>query len=79
MQILTPRKYELKLSETIKEFDPKAFIIAYDPKQIYGGFWVNQVRRGRLMDPKKRKQTPPDQQPDTRGNNESENKGKETN
>ena len=78
MQILTPRKYELKLYETIKEIDPKAFIIAYDPKQIYGGFWVKQVRRGRLMNPKKRKQTPPDQQPDTSGNNESENKGKET-
>lgn len=55
MQILTPRKYELKLYETIKEIDPKAFIIAYEPKQIYGGFWVKQVRRGRLMNPKKRK------------------------
>src|SRR5690625_1355426 len=78
MQILTPRKYELKLYETIKEIDPKAFIIAYEPKQIYGGFWVKQVRRGRLMNPKKRKQMPSDQQPDTSGNNESENKGKET-
>jgi len=57
MQILTPRKYELKLYETIKEIDPKAFIIAYEPKQIYGGFWVKQVRRGRLMNPRKKKQT----------------------
>lgn len=48
MQILTPRKYELKLYHTIKEIDPKAFIIAYEPKQIMGGFWVKQVRRGRL-------------------------------
>ncbi|EQB36995.1 MULTISPECIES: DUF2179 domain-containing protein [Virgibacillus] len=54
MQILTPRKYELNLYETIKEIDPKAFIIAYEPKQIYGGFWVKQVRKGRLMNPKKR-------------------------
>jgi len=49
MQILTPRKYELRLYETIKSIDEKAFIIAYEPKQIHGGFWVKQVRRGRLF------------------------------
>lgn len=48
MQILTPRKYELNLYKTIKEIDPKAFIIAYEPKQIIGGFWVKQVKRGRI-------------------------------
>lgn len=53
MQILTPRKYELRLYETIRQIDPKAFIIAYEPKHIHGGFWVKQVRKGRLMNPKK--------------------------
>ena len=48
MQILTPRKYELKLYQTIKELDPKAFIIAYEPKTIHGGFWVKAVRKGRI-------------------------------
>lgn len=48
MQILTPRKYELNLYETIKTEDPKAFIIAYEPKSIYGGFWVKSVRKGKL-------------------------------
>lgn len=48
MQILTPRKYELNLYETIKTIDPKAFTISYEPKQIVGGFWVKQVRKGRL-------------------------------
>ncbi len=48
MQILTPRKYELRLYETIKNLDPKAFIISYEPKQIHGGFWVKQVRQGKL-------------------------------
>ncbi len=48
MQILTPRKYELKLYQSIKEIDPKAFIIAYEPKTIHGGFWVKQVKRERL-------------------------------
>ncbi|GAB4074477.1 DUF5698 domain-containing protein [Barrientosiimonas marina] len=49
MQILTPRKYELRLYETVKTIDPKAFIISYEPKQIHGGFWVKQVRKGRLF------------------------------
>lgn len=48
MQILTPRKYEEALYKLIKEIDPKAFIIAYEPKTIYGGFWVKSVRKGRL-------------------------------
>ncbi|WLR53335.1 DUF2179 domain-containing protein [Bacillus tianshenii] len=49
MQILTPRKYELKLYDTIKEIDPKAFIIAYEPKAIHGGFWVKAVNRRKIM------------------------------
>lgn len=49
MQILTPRKYELKLYATIQEIDPKAFIIAYEAKTIHGGFWVKTVRRGKLF------------------------------
>ncbi|WP_445490093.1 DUF2179 domain-containing protein [Niallia sp. 03133] len=49
LQILTPRKYELRLYQTIKEIDPKAFIIVYEPKTIHGGFWVKSVRRGKLF------------------------------
>lgn len=49
MQILTPRKYELKLYQTINEFDPKAFIVSYEPKSIHGGFWVKSVRKGKLF------------------------------
>lgn len=48
IQVLTPRKYELKLYQQIKELDPKAFIIAYEPKAIHGGFWVKTVKRGKL-------------------------------
>lgn len=48
MQILTPRKYELKLMDTVKTLDPKAFIIAYEPKNIHGGFWVKGLRSKRL-------------------------------
>ncbi|SEO04241.1 Uncharacterized protein YebE, UPF0316 family [Amphibacillus marinus] len=49
MQILTPRKYELNLYETIKNIDPKAFIISYEPKHINGGFWVKQVKKGKIQ------------------------------
>ena len=49
MQILTPRKYELKLYAIIKELDPKAFIITYEPKTIHGGFWVKTVKKGKLF------------------------------
>lgn len=49
LQILTPRKYELQLYMDIKEIDPKAFIISYEPKSIHGGFWVKSVRKGKLF------------------------------
>lgn len=45
MQILTSRKQELQLYQLITEIDPRAFIVAYEPKHIQGGFWVRQVRR----------------------------------
>lgn len=49
LQILTPRKYELKLYVAIKEIDPKAFIISYEAKTIHGGFWVKSVKKGKLF------------------------------
>ncbi|WP_066074816.1 DUF2179 domain-containing protein [Neobacillus soli] len=49
LQILTPRKFELKLYEAIKSLDAKAFIITYEPKSIHGGFWVKSVKRGKLF------------------------------
>ncbi|ARI78598.1 DUF2179 domain-containing protein [Halobacillus mangrovi] len=56
MQILTPRKYEILLYETIRTIDPKAFIISYEPKQIYGGFWTKSVKRGKIEDAQKEQQ-----------------------
>ncbi len=50
MQILTPRKYELQLYETIKSIDSKAFIISYEPKTIHGGFWVKAVKKRRIKE-----------------------------
>ncbi|TYS67904.1 DUF2179 domain-containing protein [Sutcliffiella horikoshii] len=50
MQILTPRKYEVSLYHAIKEHDPKAFIIAYEPKTIHGGFWVKAVKERKIKE-----------------------------
>src|SRR5699024_7265044 len=58
MQILTPRKYELRLYETIKKLDPRAFVISYEPTQIHCRFWVKQVRKDRLFNPKQQKDEP---------------------
>ncbi|AFQ56560.1 YebE [Bacillus subtilis QB928] len=50
LQILTPRRYELQLYDTIKTLDSKAFIIAYEPKTIHGGFWVKAVKKRRIKE-----------------------------
>jgi uncharacterized protein YebE (UPF0316 family) len=49
MQILTPRKQEIRLYQVIMTIDPAAFMVAYEPKHIQGGFWVRQVRKGKLF------------------------------
>ena len=49
LQILTPRKYELKLYARLKDLDSKIFIIAYEPKSIHGGFWVKSIKKGKLF------------------------------
>lgn len=67
MQILTPRKYELRLYETIKDIDPKAFIISYEPKQINGGFWVKQVRTGKLFKNRSKTVENPGEQEEDKG------------
>lgn len=57
VQVLSPRKYERNLYKAIKEIDPKAFIITYEPTQINGGFWVRQVRKGKLFRNREAEQT----------------------
>lgn len=45
MQILTSRKSEHDLYDSVKALDTKAFIISHEPKAFYGGFWVKAIRR----------------------------------
>lgn len=45
MQILTQRKNEFKLQQLIRELDPKAFIISYEPRTIFGGFSIRRTEQ----------------------------------
>lgn len=45
MQILTQRKNDIKLQRLIRELDPKAFIISYEPRTIFGGFSIRSAKQ----------------------------------
>lgn len=47
LEILTPRKWELSLYNTVQELDPNAFLISHEPKAFHGGFWVKAIRKRR--------------------------------
>lgn len=44
MEILARRKNQGDLYRQILAYDAKAFIIAYEPKQFHGGFWVKSLK-----------------------------------
>lgn len=73
MQVLTPRKSEMKLYEAINEIDPRAFIISYEPKQIQGGFWVRQVRKRNLNKELKEQEMIEKQQAEAKKNQNTNN------
>ncbi|ETY74826.1 DUF2179 domain-containing protein [Lactiplantibacillus fabifermentans] len=45
LEILAPRKNERHLYDLIKTEAPNAFVIAYEPRYISGGFWIKHVKR----------------------------------
>lgn len=44
ISILVKRKNQNKLFKCIKEIDPKALIVSYEPISFYGGFLLKKVR-----------------------------------
>jgi uncharacterized protein YebE (UPF0316 family) len=46
MEILTPRRNELDLIDTVKDYDPYAFVVSHEPKAFHGGFWVKSIKKG---------------------------------
>ncbi|MEQ7139196.1 DUF2179 domain-containing protein [Enterococcus casseliflavus] len=57
LEILSQRKSEKKLYQTIKAVEERAFIISYEPKYISGGFWTKKISR---REAKLKKQAPVD-------------------
>lgn len=45
MNILTRRKAQKKLYHHILAFDPKAFILSYEPKHFHGGFLIKNMKK----------------------------------
>lgn len=45
LEVLARRKNQNKLYQSIKETDPKAFMITLEPTQFNGGFWTKVTRR----------------------------------
>lgn len=49
LEILTKRNREEELLDFIDEYDPKAFIVSYEPRRFKGGFLVNSMRNANKM------------------------------
>ena len=45
LDILTKRSREEELLALIDEFEPKAFIVSYEPRRFQGGFLVNAMKK----------------------------------
>lgn|SRR5690606_33873983 len=45
MEILTRRKEQRDLYNSIIAFDSRAFIISHEPRHFHGGFWVKGMKR----------------------------------
>lgn len=52
LDILTKRNREEELLSIIDEYEPKAFIVSYEPRRFKGGFLVNSMKKankGKIM------------------------------
>ncbi|MCT4619253.1 MAG: DUF2179 domain-containing protein [Marinisporobacter sp.] len=47
LEILTKRNREDELMDLIEFYEPKAFIISYEPRKFKGGFLVNRMKKAK--------------------------------
>ena len=47
LEILTQRNREEELLDFIDDFEPRAFIVSYEPRRFKGGFLVNSMKKAR--------------------------------
>ncbi|RFU64498.1 DUF2179 domain-containing protein [Peribacillus saganii] len=45
LEILTKRNREDELIATVEKFEPKAFIISYEPRRFKGGFLLDRMKK----------------------------------
>ena len=45
LEILTKRNVETEVMNFIEQYDPKAFIISYEPRRFKGGFLVKAMKK----------------------------------
>ena len=49
LDILTKRNREEELLDLIDEYEPRAFIVSYEPRRFQGGFLVNSMKKSNKM------------------------------
>jgi uncharacterized protein YebE (UPF0316 family) len=56
LDILTKRNREEELLDLIDEYEPRSFIVSYEPRRFKGGFLVNSMKRAkkRTIPPRKK-------------------------
>ncbi|EKN66929.1 hypothetical protein BABA_13612 [Neobacillus bataviensis LMG 21833] len=45
LEILTKRNVEIEVMNFIEQYDPKAFIVSYEPRRFKGGFLVKAMKK----------------------------------
>ena len=49
LDILTKRNREEELLDMIDEYEPRAFIVSYEPRRFQGGFLVNSMKKAKKL------------------------------
>ncbi|GAB6991403.1 DUF2179 domain-containing protein [Paenibacillus pini] len=45
LEVLSKRKNQKKLYQSVIDVDPRAFIVVSEPSQLHGGFWTRGTRK----------------------------------
>ena len=49
LNILTKRNREEELLDLIDEYEPKSFVVSYEPRRFKGGFLVNSMKKSKRL------------------------------
>ena len=54
LDLLTKRSREEELLDIIDQYEPRAFIVSYEPRRFKGGFLVNSMKKARIKRTKRK-------------------------